>query len=126
MKIDPRDIEICLKDEGLPTFRGGAPTSAPIVQTSLFTFPDLEGLHAGLDAEHATNVYSRGQNPTVETLEEKLAALERGEACKCFASGMAAVNAVMTSQLAAGDHVVFVNQTYGPTLHSRMPPETSG
>ena len=116
MNIEPRDIEICLKDQGLPTFEGGAPTSTPIVQTSLFTFPDLGALQDGLSAEHETNVYTRGQNPTVQALERKLAELERGEACKCFASGMAAINAVMTSQLQAGDHLLFVNQTYGPTL----------
>jgi cystathionine beta-lyase/cystathionine gamma-synthase len=116
MNIEPRDIEICLKDPGLPTFQGGSPTSTPIVQTSLFTFPDLASLQDGLSAEHETNVYTRGQNPTVQALELKLAALERGEMCKCFGSGMAAINAVMTSQLRAGDHVLFVNQTYGPTL----------
>ncbi|MGH7465520.1 MAG: trans-sulfuration enzyme family protein, partial [Longimicrobiales bacterium] len=56
------------------------------------------------------------QNPTVEVLERKLARLERGEACKCFASGMAAISAVMMGLLRAGDHILFVNHIYGPTL----------
>ena len=52
----------------------------------------------------------------LEILEHKLATLERGEACRCFASGMAAISAVFLGLLEAGDHVIFVNQTYGPTL----------
>ena len=75
MRIDPHDVEVCL-DDGLSA-DSGAPTSTPIVQTSLFTFPTLEALAQGLAAEHRTNVYTRGQNPTVEVLERKLAILER-------------------------------------------------
>lgn len=90
--------------------------TAPIVMTSLFSFPTLEQLQEGLAAENRTHVYTRGQNPTVETAERKLAALERGEACKCFGSGMAAISAVMLGLLKSGDHILFVNQTYGPTL----------
>jgi cystathionine beta-lyase/cystathionine gamma-synthase len=93
-----------------------APASTPIVQTSLFTFPDLSALQAGFAAEHETTLYSRGRNPTVQTLERKLAALERGEACLCFGSGMAAVSAVLLGELKAGDHLLFVNDIYGPTL----------
>jgi cystathionine beta-lyase/cystathionine gamma-synthase len=116
MPVDPADIAICLDDEVPPGTSGSAPMAAPIVQTSLFAFPDLKSLLDGLDAEHATHVYTRGQNPTVEVLERKLARLERGDACKCFASGMAAVSAVMMGLLRSGDHILIVNHTYGPTL----------
>jgi cystathionine beta-lyase/cystathionine gamma-synthase len=88
----------------------------PIVQTSLFAFPNYDSIIDAFRAEHRNYVYSRGQNPTVELLEKKLAALERGEACKCFASGIAAVSAVIMGLLQSGDHIVFVNQTYGPTI----------
>jgi cystathionine beta-lyase/cystathionine gamma-synthase len=131
MHIDPEDIAICLADDDVPatipaasgsspaTWRlpdGARPTATPIVQTSLFTFPTFQALIDGLSAEHRHTVYTRGQNPTVEVVERKLATLERGEAGKCFASGMAAINAVMTGLLHAGDHVLFVNNTYGPTI----------
>ena len=116
MRIDPRDIQLCIEDEVPPFADGASPTSAPIVQTSLFSFSTLEELQDGLLNEMGTHVYSRGQNPTVEVLEHKLAALERGEACKAFASGMAAVSAVFLGLLKGGDHVVFYNQIYGPTL----------
>jgi cystathionine beta-lyase/cystathionine gamma-synthase len=116
MAVDPTDIAICLDDDVPHDHTGGAPMAAPIVQTSLFSFPDLQSLVSGLAAEHEAHVYTRGQNPTVELLERKLALLERGAACKCFASGMAAVSAVLLGLLRSGDHILFVNQTYGPTL----------
>jgi cystathionine beta-lyase/cystathionine gamma-synthase len=114
--IDPRDVEICLREDQPAPADAPAPTSAPIVQTSLFTFPTFEALVDGLDAEHATTVYSRGRNPTVQAYERKLADLERAEACLCFSSGMAAIAATMFGTLRAGDHVLFVNEVYGPTL----------
>ncbi|MBR9991074.1 MAG: aminotransferase class I/II-fold pyridoxal phosphate-dependent enzyme [Gemmatimonadetes bacterium] len=116
MPVDPTDIATCLDDDTPPDTGGSAPMAAPIVQTSLFAFPDVQSLIDGLGAEHETHVYSRGRNPTVEVLERKLARLERGEVCTCFASGMAAVSAVMLGLLRAGDHILFVNHTYGPTL----------
>lgn len=116
MPVDPTDIAVCLDDETPFDASGSAPMAAPIVQTSLFAFRDLQSLVDGLGAEHAAHVYTRGQNPTVEVLERKLARLERGASCKCFASGMAAVSAVMLGLLRAGDHILFVNHTYGPTL----------
>ena len=127
MHIDPQDRMICASGDPEET-RGAArqgsrrsaprpsPAATPIYQSSLFTFPDFEGLLDGFGAEHRTNLYSRGKNPTVQVLERKLAALERGEACLCFSSGMAAVSAVMLGLLRSGDHVLFVNDTYGPTL----------
>jgi cystathionine beta-lyase/cystathionine gamma-synthase len=114
--MHPADIAICIEDDRPVPGERPVPMATPIVQTSLFAFPDFDSLLDGLAAEHEHNVYSRGQNPTVEVLESKLARLERGEACKCFASGMAAVSAVMLGLLRAGDHVLFVNHTYGPTV----------
>jgi cystathionine beta-lyase/cystathionine gamma-synthase len=112
--IDPADVAICLGDPVPEQWEGA--TSPPIVQTSLFSFPSFRALLDGLSMEHTAYVYTRGQNPTVEAVERKIAALERGEACKCFGSGMAAVSAVMLGLLEQGDHILFVNQTYGPTL----------
>lgn len=109
------DRLICLGHLGLEDDNGGA-MAPPIVQTSLFAKSTFQDLTDGLAAEHMHPVYTRGQNPTVEALEHKLARLERGEACKAFASGMAAIAAVFFGLLKQGDHVVFVNQIYGPAL----------
>jgi len=114
-RIDPGDELICLGHEEDLEAQGGA-LAPPIAQTSLFAQPTLADLAAGLASEHAHPVYTRGNNPTVRAVEEKIAQLERGESCRCLASGMAAISAVLMSQLRAGDHVLFVNQTYGPTL----------
>jgi len=113
MSFDPEDVRICVAD-GADGADGAV--SPALVRSSLFAFPSFDDLIEGLANEHRTYVYSRGQNPTVEVLERKLAALERTQACKCFGSGMAAVSAVFLGLLEAGDHVVFVNNIYGPTL----------
>ena len=115
LPADLDDAQICLGYDESPEFRDGA-MMPPIVQTSLFGHERFSDLVAGLAAEHEHFVYSRGQNPTVQALEQKLALLERGETCKCFGSGMGAVSAVLTGLLDGGDHVVFGNHIYGPTL----------
>jgi cystathionine beta-lyase/cystathionine gamma-synthase len=59
--------------------------------------------------------YSRSGNPTVAVLEEKLAVLENGAACTCYATGMAAIQAVIQATLSAGDHAVVSDVAYGGT-----------
>jgi cystathionine beta-lyase/cystathionine gamma-synthase len=112
MTFDPEDVRICVADTD-----GAEGAVVPtLVRSSLFAFPSFDDLLDGFANEHRRYVYTRGQNPTVEILERKLAALERTQACKCFGSGMAAISAVFLGLLEAGDHIVFVNQIYGPTL----------
>lgn len=116
MNLDPKDVALCVAAHDPEPTDGPAPVTPPLVQTSLFAFPSLQGLMDGFAAEHATTVYTRGRNPTVRAAERTLADLEGGGECSCFASGMAAVSAVLTGLLRRGDHVLFVNHTYGPTL----------
>jgi cystathionine beta-lyase/cystathionine gamma-synthase len=111
LKIDPQDELICLRARD-----GEAAVMPPIAQASLFRHPTIESLLEGLGHEGERFVYSRGSNPTVQILERTLADLERGESCRCFASGMGAVSAVLFGLLRAGDHVLFVNDIYGPTM----------
>jgi cystathionine beta-lyase/cystathionine gamma-synthase len=115
MRLDPNDVALCAADDEPEGMHPPHPAAPPIVPTSLFSFPTYQSLIDGMAHEYETTVYSRGRNPTVQLLEGKLAALERGESCSCFASGMAAVSAVMLSLLRSGDHVLFVNHVYGPT-----------
>ncbi len=60
--------------------------------------------------------YSRFTNPTVTMFQERLAALEGGEACIATASGMAAIMSVVMSALQAGDHLVSSRSLFGSTL----------
>ena len=59
--------------------------------------------------------YSRSANPTVRALERKLTNLEGGNDCSCFATGMAAINAVLLAFLNAGEHAVVSDVAYGGT-----------
>jgi cystathionine beta-lyase/cystathionine gamma-synthase len=59
--------------------------------------------------------YSRGSNPTVRALEEKLTALEGGHDTTAYSSGMAATVAVLVGLLQAGDHVIIADVVYGGT-----------
>ena len=59
--------------------------------------------------------YSRTNNPTVTTLEEKIAILEGGHGAACFGTGMAASIAVVSGMMNAGDHCVITNCSYGGT-----------
>jgi cystathionine beta-lyase/cystathionine gamma-synthase len=89
-----------------PDTATGAVT-VPIYQTSTYAQEGL-GRHKGFE-------YARTQNPTRLALEKNLAALEGGLSGFAFASGMAAINAVMTL-LRAGDHVIVSDNTYGGTF----------
>ena len=51
----------------------------PIVQSSLFTFPSFEEMEETFKGLKVRPIYSRGLNPTVQLLEQKLAALEATE-----------------------------------------------
>lgn len=114
MPVKPHDRLICTSadDEA----EGPQPVNYPIAQTSSFLFDSFSELSDSLDDEYQNAVYTRGRNPTVSVLENKLAQLEQGEACKVFASGMGAISAVFLALLKAGDHVLFVNHVYGPTI----------
>ncbi len=59
--------------------------------------------------------YSRSGNPTVRALENKIAALENGVDCTCYATGMAAEQAVLQALLSAGDHAIVSDVAYGGT-----------
>jgi cystathionine beta-lyase/cystathionine gamma-synthase len=80
--------------------------TVPIYPTSTYVQQGI-GEHKGYE-------YSRVSNPTRTRLEENLAALEGGVAAPVFASGMAAIHAVV-SMLKSGDHVVCGNDLYGGT-----------
>ena len=78
----------------------------PIFQTSTFAQPAV-GEHLGYE-------YARTGNPTRSALEQCLASLEGTDAAVCFASGLAAEDAVFRL-LSPGDHVVMADDVYGGT-----------
>lgn len=84
----------------------------PIVQTSLFTFPDYDEMLAAYRGEIVRPIYTRGLNPTVRAFEEMLAKLEGGEDALGFASGMAAISSTVLSFVEPGDRIVAVRHCY--------------
>ena len=87
----------------------------PVIQTSNFVFPDLKAFRAAFSDELTHHVYSRGNNPTVDILRKKLAALERTEDCLVFASGAGAIAAAVIGNVAAGDHIICQQGPYSWT-----------
>src|ERR671919_1293753 len=84
----------------------------PIFQTSLFTFVSYQELEDAMAGRVPRPIYSRGDNPTVQIFEAKVAALEGAEAARAFASGMAAISAAVLSNLSAGERIVCVRHCY--------------
>lgn len=93
-------------------FLGAA--APPIFGTSTFVFGSFEEAEEGFARRNEFYVYTRGLNPTVEVAEQKIAAMEGGEAARCFGSGMAAISSAILAFVAAGDHIVCVDTVYGP------------
>lgn len=87
----------------------------PIFTTVNFTFPSVEDMREKLKAEYAHPFYTRGHNPTVETFNQKMAALEGTEAALSFGSGSAAVAAAVMANVGQGDHIVCVRDPYSWT-----------
>lgn len=80
----------------------------PVYLTSTFVQDGIGGFRGGYE-------YARGGNPTRDSLQELLAALEKGEYAYSFASGLAAEDALLRAALKPGDHIVMGNDVYGGT-----------
>lgn len=87
----------------------------PIIQSSNFAFPDLASFRNAFAEEANSHLYTRGNNPTVKILREKVAALEKAEDCLIFGSGAAAVAAAVLSCVKSGDHIICVQNPYSWT-----------
>lgn len=87
----------------------------PIFTTSSYVFDSAASAAARFSGDEPGNVYSRYTNPTVRVFEDRLAALEQGEAAVATASGMSAILSTFFSLLGAGDHVVASRSIFGTT-----------
>lgn len=86
--------------------------SPPIYQTSNFAYKTVDALANAFENEFDVFLYSRGNNPTVDILRKKLAALDGAEDCLVFNNGAAATTAAVLSHMKAGDHAVCVRNPY--------------
>jgi methionine-gamma-lyase len=89
--------------------------TTPIYQTSTFVFPTTEEGGHRFAGESNGFIYTRLGNPTIHVLEQKVAELEGGESALAFASGMAAISAVLLGLVKTGDHILCSRGVYGCT-----------
>ncbi|WP_420544277.1 trans-sulfuration enzyme family protein [Tepidanaerobacter acetatoxydans] len=121
------------KDYGFDTLsiHGGAeenhPKNAlnpPIFMTSTYVFDDVKDAEDIINFEKQGFIYTRGNNPTLQLFEKRMAALEEGEDAVAFASGMAAISSVLFSLLSPKDNVVVHKTLYGSSFtvtHKLLP-----
>lgn len=102
-----KNIESALIHGGIYGDEHTGAVNVPIYQTSTYEQPEL-GKHKGWE-------YSRTGNPTRAALEALIAELEKGKAGFAFASGMAAITAVL-SLFESGDKIIISSNVYGGTF----------
>lgn len=89
--------------------------ATPIYQTTSYVFEDADTAAELYALEAEGDVYSRVSNPTVRTLEARLAELEGGVGAVATASGMAALDSLTTVLAQSGDNIVASSDMYGGT-----------
>ena len=90
--------------------------TTPIYQTSTFEFDSVEQGGRRFAGQENGYIYTRLGNPTVTSVEEKVAALEGGEAALGTAAGMGAISSALWSSVVAGDEIVASDTLYGCTF----------
>lgn len=87
----------------------------PIYQTSTFYFASTDDAVKACGDYAESFAYSRITNPSLDYMEQKLAALEHGKGAVSYASGMGAVAGALFAALKCGDHVIFTKAKYSGT-----------
>ena len=87
----------------------------PIYQTSTFYFDSTDDAVEACGDYAESFAYSRITNPSLDYMEQKLAALEHGKGAVSYASGMGAVAGALFAALKCGDHVIFTKAKYSGT-----------
>ncbi len=90
--------------------------SEALYLTSGYVQPSAEASARRFAGDEEGYTYGRAGNPTVSSMEQRLAALEGTEACMATSSGMSAIMLMCFSLLKAGDHVIFSQSMFGSTI----------
>ena len=93
------------------------PLTTPIYETSTFVFENTQEVVAYNEGRSSKYLYSRYGNPTVVSVEQKLAVLDRSERALLFSSGQGATTTILMAHVKAGDEVICSAAIYGGTLH---------
>lgn len=89
--------------------------SEALYLTSSFIFDSAAQAAARFSGEEDGNIYARFSNPTVTMMQDRLAALEGGDACVATSSGMSAILALVMATMQTGDHIVASLGLFGAT-----------
>ncbi len=89
--------------------------TVPIYQTSTFRFKNADHGAACFAGDSDGYIYTRLNNPTIDSLEKLVAELENGYRGIAVSSGMGAVNTIYSALLQQGDHMVSTDAVYGPS-----------
>ncbi|MEG1442366.1 MAG: PLP-dependent transferase, partial [Oscillospiraceae bacterium] len=95
----------------------GEPRVAPIVQSTTYTYDSSAEMGDLFDLKAAGFFYTRLGNPTLDVVEQKIAALEGGVGAMVTSSGQAASFMSVFNICKAGDHVISCNAIYGGTFN---------
>ncbi|HUQ86909.1 MAG TPA: aminotransferase class I/II-fold pyridoxal phosphate-dependent enzyme [Vicinamibacterales bacterium] len=102
--------------EGVDT--GATPSlTTPIYETSTFVFDSVADVIKYQDGKLNGYLYSRYENPTVVSVEQKVAAVDGAETSLLFSSGMAAISTALLTLLKSGDEIICCSAIYGGTFH---------
>lgn len=89
----------------------------PIHQTSTFVLESAQDVDDVYEGRREADVYTRYSNPSLRSVESRLAALERTESALVLGSGMAAITAAVLANVGAGGRIVATADLYGGTLN---------
>ena len=93
------------------------PAVTPIVQSSTFVFENQQQMLDSVQGKSGGHVYTRWSNPTTESVEEKISALEGTEDTHIVASGMAAISSAVLGLAKGGERILSSSSIYGGTVH---------
>lgn len=105
----------CLQEGYKPG--NGDPRVLPIYQSTTYKYNSTEQVAKLFDLTEPGHMYSRISNPTVECLENKIAALEGGVGALCTSSGQSATLNALLNIGECGDHIVSSSTIYGGTYN---------
>ena len=97
--------------------KNGEPVQPPIIQSTTFKYDNSEEMAMLFDLKKEGYFYTRLQNPTLDTVAGKIAALEGGVGAMLTSSGQAANFYAVLNIASAGDHIVASNEIYGGTYN---------
>ena len=111
MKIDTKCVQSGYKPGN------GEPRVLPIVQSTTYSYDSAETMGKLFDLEEDGFFYTRLANPTLDSVEKKIADLESGVGAMLTSSGQAASTFAVTNIAKAGDHIVCSSAVYGGTFN---------